>query len=71
MMQLVYRNTYTLAIFCTQNKMELNMKMSKVIIVCTRIKLSFYYNDLQLEELKSYKYLDIHFSDNYSCAFCV
>lgn len=61
----------TLASFCTQNQIEVNLKKTKVIIVGTRSKLSFCYKGLELEQVKSYKYLGIDFSSDYSWALCV
>lgn len=40
------------------------MEKSKVMIVGTRYKFSFYYKDLKLEEVKNYKYVGIDFSNN-------
>lgn len=60
-----------LASFCTQNQMEVNLEKSKVILVSTRSKFYLFYKVLQLEQGKSYKYLDIKFSHNYSWALCM
>lgn len=46
--------------------MEINMEKFKVMIVYTRSKLYLYYKNLQLEKLKSYKYLCIDFYNDYS-----
>lgn len=51
--------------------MEINLKKSKVILVDIRSKLFFFYKELELEQVKSYKYLGIDFSYDYSWPLCV
>lgn len=61
----------TLANFCTENEMEVNLEKSKIIIVGTRSDFSFCYKELELEQVKVYKYLGIDFSHDYSWSHCV
>ncbi|OAE36001.1 hypothetical protein AXG93_93s1400 [Marchantia polymorpha subsp. ruderalis] len=42
----------TLANFCTENEMEINLEKSKIIIVGTRSDFSFCYKELELEQVK-------------------
>lgn len=61
----------TLASFYTQNHMEINLEKSKFILVGTRSKFLFFYKGLELKQVKSYKYIGIDFSHDYSWALYV
>lgn len=51
-----------LEIFCNNTNMEVNFLKSKVIVVGSKISYSFLYKNQALEQVNSYKYLGINFS---------
>lgn len=58
-------------IFCNNTCMEVNLLKSKIIIMGSKVFHSFLYKSQALEQVKSYKYISIDFSQTYSWTLCV
>ena len=62
-----------LASYCENNCLSVNLKKTKVVVFCKNGRLStdkFYYDNIEIENSISYKYLDIIFSSSGTFSYC-
>ena len=62
-----------LASYCDDNCLTVNLKKTKIVVFCKSGKVStdkFYFNDVQIENSNSYKYLGIVFSSSGTYKYC-
>ena len=62
-----------LASYCENNCLSVNLKKTKVVVFCKNGRLSmdrFYYDNIEIENSTSYKYLDIIFSSSGTFSYC-